>query len=182
MYAVISQLDPNSAETVSQIWRRLCMACGVKEIYNLPTPHFTWFLAEDMEIYKATPILEQIAMDADPFTLHTFGLGLFSGKNPVLYLPIVKTVKMIQLHQAIWDQIQAYGKEAKLYYSPKLWVPHITLALKDLTKENLACAVNTIAFEPIELFVEVENLALVAYQNDRASETLKTFPFLSEGA
>jgi len=182
MYAVISKLDPKSADTVSQIWRRLCKVCGLKEIYNLPTPHFTWFLAEDIDIDKTLPILEKIAMDADPFTLHTFGLGLFSGDNPVLYLPIVNTVEMIQLHQNLWNQIQSYGKDAKLYYSPKLWVPHITLSLKDLTKDNLACAVNTIAFEPIELFVEVENLALVAYENDRASETIKSFPFLSQRA
>jgi 2'-5' RNA ligase len=119
-------------------------------------------------------------VDADPFTLHTFGLGLFSGDNPVLYLPIVKTIEMIQLHQNLWNQIQFYGKDVKLYYSPKLWVPHITLAFKDLTKANLACVVNTIAFESIELFVEVENLALGVYENDRASETIKTFPFLSQ--
>jgi hypothetical protein len=54
------------------------------------------------------------------------------------------------------------------------------LAFKDLTKANLACVVNTIAFESIELFVEVENLALGVYENDRASETIKTFPFLSQ--
>jgi len=180
MYAVISELDSKSAETVSQIWRRLCLDCGLKEIYNLPTPHFTWFLAEEMDIEKAAPILEQIGLGVESFTLHTFGLGIFSGEKPVLYLPMVKTVEMIQLHQAIWDQIQVYGEDAKLYYSPRLWVPHITLALKDLTKENLACAVNTIAFEPIELFVEVNNLALVTYENKRASETLKTFPFRSQ--
>jgi 2'-5' RNA ligase len=181
MKAVISELDPKSAETVSQIWQRLCVACGVKEIYNLPTPHFTWFLAEDIDIEKAAPMVEQIALDAEPFTLHTFGLGIFSGDKPVLYLPIVKTVEMIELHQAIWNRIQAYGEDAKLYYSPALWVPHITLALKDLTKENLACAVNTIAFEPIELFVKVDNLALVAYENDQTSEMLKIFHIRSQG-
>jgi 2'-5' RNA ligase len=176
MYAIISELDPESASTVSQIWQNLCMTCGLREIYNLPTPHFTWFLAEGFDREKVSRNLEQIASSADPFTLHTFGIGIFSGEKPVLYLPIVKTVEMIRLHNALWYQIQPLSENAKLYYSPDLWVPHITLALKDLTQENLACAVNAIAFEPIELFVKVDNLALVAYDDDRASETIKIYP------
>ena len=54
----------------------------------------------------------------------------------------------------------------KQYYSPKLWVPHITLALNDLNQDNLACAINKIAFEPIELFVRVDNLAIVQHEDD----------------
>jgi len=174
MYAIISRLDPDSATIVSNLWRRLCKTCGLKEIYNLPTPHFTWFLAEDLDKERVIPLIRQIALMHDPFRVHTFGLGIFSGEKPVLYLPIVKSIEMIHLHRAIWNQIQPYGEDSKLYYSPRLWVPHITLALKDLTKENLACAVNAVAFDPIELFVTVNNLALVAYENESTGKTLFT--------
>lgn len=180
MYAIISGLDPDSAAVVSDLWQRLCKTCGLKEIYNLPTPHFTWFLAGGLDTEGVLPLIQQLSSMSDPFRVHTFGLGIFSGKKPVLYLPIVKSVEMIHLHRAIWNQIQPFSDDPECYYSPRLWVPHITLALKDLTKDNLACAVNAIAFEPIELFVAVGNLALVAYENESIGKTLLTCSLKSE--
>ncbi len=180
MYAIISELDPNAATTVSGLWQQLCLACGLTEIYHLPTPHFTWFLADHLDSDIVIPLVKRLTTNLNSFQVHTFGLGIFTGEKPVLYLPIVKSAEMIRLHREIWNQIQPYGDEVQQYYSPRLWVPHITLALKDLTEENLACAVNSIAFEPIELFIKVGHIALVAYENENANETLLTWSLSSE--
>jgi 2'-5' RNA ligase len=102
---------------------------------------------------------------------------MFSGDNPVLYLPIVKSMELSELHKEIWDQTQPYSDDAKPYYSPQLWVPHITLALMDLTQENLACAIDSIAFEPLELFLQVDNLAVVEQDGMEIGETLHQFKF-----
>lgn len=175
MYAIISVLDPESCQIVNEIWHQLCEACGLKAIYDLPTPHFTWLLADALDVRQTEPILSGIVSNAKQMTLHTFGIGLFTGENPVLYLPLVKSREMINLHEAIWEQIAPFSAGAKLYYSPRLWVPHITLALNDLTRDNLACAVSKIAFEQIELFVQVNNLAIVKQENDQPGETLSKF-------
>jgi 2'-5' RNA ligase len=177
MYAIISELDPESSSTVNGLWLELRRACGLTAIYEVATPHFTWLVAEELKIQKAAPILSQISDQASEMTLHTFGLGIFSGEKPVLYLPLVKSREMIALHEMIWDQIQPYSKEAKLYYSPKLWVPHITLALNDVTRDTLACAVNAIAFEPIELFVKVDNVALAEHEEDQPGHILSQYRF-----
>lgn len=163
MYAIISELDPASSTTVRELWQRLKDACGLAAIYDTPIPHFTWFVADDLNMSKSAPILEQIAGNFENLTIHTFGLGIFTGEHPVLYLPMVKSVDMIALHREIWDQVQPYSKESQLYYSPPLWVPHISLAVKDLTKANLGCAVNEIAFDSIELFIQVNNLVIGEY-------------------
>lgn len=177
MYAIISELDPGSSATVSGLWFDLRRSCGLSAIYEVPTPHFTWLAAESMNVDKAAPILSQIADQASLMTLHTFGLGIFAGEKPVLYLPLVKTREMISLHEEIWDQVQPYAKEAKLYYSPKLWVPHITLALNDLTKESLACAVKAIAFESVELFVKVDNLAIAEHEEAQPGKIQNQYRF-----
>jgi len=180
MYAVISKLDLELSSRVKSLWQQLCITCGLKEIFLLPTPHFTWFLTEEMDVQKVVPLIEQIALTNSSFSTHTFGLGIFTGEKPVLYLPIVKTEALIHLHNDLWTQIQPYSDEIQSYYSPLLWVPHITLALKDLTRETLVCAVNEIAFEPIELLVRVDNIALAVYENEKTSETLHTFQMKSE--
>jgi 2'-5' RNA ligase len=166
MYAIISVLDPESSKVVNDFWRQLCLACGLDAIYAFPLPHFSWLLAEELKFEETVPILSKISARAKQMTLHTFGIGIFTGKKPVLYLPLVKTNEMIRVHKAIWQHVEHLTEGAKQYYSPKLWVPHITLALNDLNQDNLACAINKIAFEPIELFVRVDNLAIVQHEDD----------------
>ncbi len=177
MYAIISKLDPESSTTVNKHWRKLCDACGLTAIYNLPLPHLTWMVAEDLAVKKSTPIITQISENVTPLTLHTFGLGVFTGAKPVLYLPVVKSIEMISLHEKIWDQIFPLSKDQKLYYSPKLWAPHITLAINDLNEENLACAVNALAFDTIELFVRISNLAIARYEDKKSGDILEQFNF-----
>ena len=175
MFAIISALDPDSSATVSAIWQKLCQSCGLTAIYEIPTPHFTWLLADNLEIQKTRKALAEITAEASTMTLHTFGLGIFTGDQPVLYLPIVKSSKMIALHEKIWEQIIPLSDDPKMYYSPVLWVPHITLALNDLNQDNLTCAVNAIASEPIELFIKVDNLAIAEYQKSKSGKIFDRF-------
>ena len=177
MHAILSKLDPASSETVHKLWEQLRESCGLRAIYETPIPHFSWFVAEQINFERASPILSQIVGQQSSMTLHTFGVGLFSGATPTLYLPIVKSREMIALHETLWDQITPFSKQVKLYYSPMLWVPHITLALKDLTRENLACAVEAIGFEPIELFITVNNLAFAENEVEVIGKILKDYPF-----
>ena len=177
MYAIISKLDPESSTIVSNLWRKLRECCGLSGIYKTPIPHFTWFAAEELEIDKISSELSQMAEDAEPFTIHTFGLGIFSGQDPILYLPMVKSIKMINLHCQMWHKFEHLSDEPNLYYSPKLWVPHITIAFNDLTHENLCCAIDAVAFEPIELFITVDNLNIAKYNEERPGEILQNFYF-----
>ena len=177
MHAILSELDTQTKATVIDLWQKLYDSCGLSAIYEIATPHLTWLGAEEINYQRSSPILTQIAEQMHPMTLHTFGLGLFSGNHPTLYLPIVKSREMIALHEEIWDQIQPFSKDVKLYYSPRLWVPHITLALKDLTRENLACAMDTIGFEPIELFVSVDNIAFAEYEVEKTGNIIEKFDF-----
>jgi 2'-5' RNA ligase len=83
---------------------------------------------------------------------------------------------MIHLHQNIWEKLGPYCSEMNRYYSPSLWMPHITLALNDLNKKNLACAIDTYAFEKIELSVKMTNLALAELQDQKIGKILQRFP------
>jgi len=181
MYAIISEFDPDSIKTIRSFWQQLCRLCGLKEIYHIPIPHFTWLLAEEMDIGRVQTLIDRIASENEYLTVQTFGLGIFTGREPVLYLPIAKTLTLLQLHQNIWEGLLPYSKGVKQYYSPSQWIPHITLALKDLTQDSLECALSEIAFEPIELSCRALKLALVAYKDGSRGETLHVAAFNSGG-
>ncbi len=177
MQAIISRLDPKTSTIVTDLWQKLYNECGLNAIYTIPTPHVTWFAADEIDLDPSLPLISEIAEETKEFTLHTFGLGIFSGERPILYLPMVKTLEMIRLHCKIWEQLGPHAQAEKLYYSPKMWVPHITLALKDLTKENMACAVNAIGFDPIELYVVIDNLIVAEYEETSLGELLFQYDF-----
>ena len=177
MHIIISELDPATTEIVKDLWQQLHDKCGLRGIYMTPTPHFTWLVADEFNIEQVKSVLDELVAQVQSFKLHTFGLGIFSGEEPVLYLPMVKSLEMISLHCQIWEHIAPLSHGLKLYYSPKIWVPHITLAIKDLNKENLSCAVNAIAFEQIELYVQVDNLAIAELEDESAGEILHRYQF-----
>ena len=180
MFAIISELDERAAVQVMHLWRRLNQSCGLEGIFNYPNPHFTWFAAEDIEIDRCSPILEAISREMHPFTVNTAGVDVFEGDDPVLYLKIVNSPGLMVLHRNIWEQVLPYGKIPNELYSPNLWIPHITLSLRDLTEENLPCAVQSIANETLEIESEVTSFSLVKSENQQTGETVRVFT-LQEG-
>jgi 2'-5' RNA ligase len=181
MYAIISELDYDSSVVVKNLWARLRDACGLREIYNLPTPHFSWLVAEALDLPRAKSVIADLAAHQKTLTSHVFGLGIFSGDRPVLYLPIVKSQGMIDLHNQIWDKLESMTDRANGYYSPAFWLPHITLAINDLRRENLACALESVAFEPVELTIATENLILVVQKGNPPNNVLYQYRLASPG-
>lgn len=177
MYAIISELDFKSSVVVKDLWARLREACGLMAIYELPTPHFTWFVAETLDVQAVKTIIADLSARSRELTTYVFGFGIFSGERPVFYLPLVKSQAMIDLHNEIWSQVISYTQRPTRYYSPNFWLPHITLAINDITKENLACAIESVAFEHVEMKVTADNLIVVAQEDDPSSLELKQFRF-----
>jgi len=177
MFAIISELNPAASTDVNAYWRQLSKNCGLYAIFYMPTPHLTWMVCEELGVDQAAPMLTQITSQEGLLSSRTSGIGIFTGENPVLYLPIVKTQQMITLHQEIWNLLQPMTKTSNEFYSPDDWVPHITLALNDLTNDNLACAVNSIAFEQNEIKINIDNLSIAEYEKDIAGEIIKRFQF-----
>jgi 2'-5' RNA ligase len=67
------------------------------------------------------------------------------------------------------------------YYSPAFWLPHITLAINDLRRENLACALESVAFEPVELTISADNLILVIQKGNPPNNVLYQHRLASPG-
>jgi 2'-5' RNA ligase len=181
MYAIISELDNDSSVVVKNLWARLRDACGLRAIYDLPTPHFSWLVAESLDLPRAKAIIADLAAHHLMLTSHVFGLGIFSGDRPVLYLPIVKSQAMIDLHNQIWNKLGPMADRANGYYSPAFWLPHITLAINDLRRENLACALESVAFEPVELTIAADNLILVVQKGNPPNNVLYQYRLVSSG-
>jgi 2'-5' RNA ligase len=180
MSAIISELNENAAVQVMHLWRRLHRACGLEGIFNYPNPHFTWFSSTDVDTDRCLPLVKAFARKHKPFQVQTAGLGLFPGEQPVLFLPLVKSLELANLHYSLWEEVYPLMQGMAEISLPQFWVPHITLAIKDLDRQNLTCAVDAIAFDTLQLFIRIDNLMLVEPGLDEVGDTLGRFSFSGE--
>jgi 2'-5' RNA ligase len=166
MIAIASLLNMQANHQVQQMWDLLDASCGLSEMKLTPLPHFTWQSAENYTLELAEPVLQKITARFTPFVVLTAGIGIFTGPTPVLYLALIKTQVMINIHQVLWDELVPSGNLVNEYYSPSRWVPHITLAIRDITPQNLACALEGMLYYPFEMEVVVDNLAVIYQVNN----------------
>ena len=172
MHAIISELDQDTAVLVMRLWRKLNDACGLEGIFNYPNPHFTWLGAEEIEVEPTQGLFRTIAEQTYTFPVRITGPDVFRGDSPILYLSLFKSLSLLNLHKHLWDQIQPYIQEPNFYYAPEKWIPHVTLALHDLTNDNLDCAIESIRQESVKRVSWINNLALVEADDGQLGETL----------
>jgi 2'-5' RNA ligase len=168
MYAIASLLDPNSDAIIRSVWERFEAHCGLTGIRSTPLPHFSWQGAEGYQVEAVETELAKAAETVEPFFVHASGIGLFTGVRPVVYVALAKSQRMLTVHQMLWERINPLAMSPNDYYAPARWIPHITLAFRELDVDRLACAVEVIAFEKIEFEIRVDNLALIYTANGKA--------------
>ena len=132
MDGIISLLDDEHYHWVEEIWAGLDREFGLRGIYTTPFPHFTYHVAEHYEVDQIGPVLQRFASEQAGFSIHTAGLGIFTGASPVVYISVVRNPKLSLLHRALWDRLGDAGQGVINHYKPDDWVPHITLAYGDV--------------------------------------------------
>jgi len=177
MYAIVSLLEPVIYRRVEALWKRLETVCGLKGIQITPYPHFSWLVADDFDSKPLKQALEKINSISQPFQVRCAGLGIFTGPDPVIYIQVVKNPEMKQLHQLLWENIHRHAINLSPYYTPDVWVPHITLGHTDITPKKLACAVVELGFEPFTWEMKVDNLAVVCQVGNEVGRLEDRFDF-----
>jgi 2'-5' RNA ligase len=176
MYAIASMLDPNADVLVRRLWTRFESHCGLTGIRLTPLPHFSWQGAQEYQLEHVETILNRAAVQISPFVVRTAGLGIFTGRQPVVYIALVKDERLLNIHKMLWEQIWPYAALPNIYYDPSQWIPHITLANYDLDPGALGCAVETTAFEEIGFEILVQDFSIL-FRTDGAAGLQSSFRF-----
>lgn len=170
MDAIVSVIDPEHYARVEILWQELELECGLAGIRATPIPHFSWHIAEAYNLNPVQAKVRQVAGLTRPFSVHTGGLGLFTRQNPVIYFPIVRTSLLSKIHQEIWDWATPLSQGPSPYYAPGLWMPHITLAHRDVTLPSLCCVVEKLAFQLNAWEIAIDNLSVVSWVEEDVGE------------
>src|SRR5690348_10878558 len=98
MDAVVSLLDREHEARIEALWDELAREFGVDALLSrVAIPHFSYHVAEKYDEPKLEAALRTFAHVHRPFTVRCAGLGIFTGPNPVLYIPIVRNGDLSQV-------------------------------------------------------------------------------------
>ena len=179
MQAVVSLLDDHHTQLTEALWRELETQFGLRGVYATPHPHFSYHVAHSYDLDSLVPRLDRLLHATPPFQVRTTGLGVFTGKSPVLYIPIVRSPAVTQFHRALWSELAACASGSLAYYDPEQWLPHITLGSGDIQKDLLAEAVRLLGERDFNWTITVDNLAFV--EEDGASGQRLGLKLIFEG-
>ena len=172
MNGVVSLLDEVHDQKVRRLWAELERRFGLTGIQVTPYPHFSYHVAAAYDQPALLALLAQFAREAAVFTVRATGLGIFTGEEPVVYIPVTRTAVLTQLHQSLWPQIEPLSQGSVGYYEPQQWLPHITLGHADITGENIGPIISWLNGQALNWHITVDNLGLIS--DESGAQTLQT--------
>jgi len=179
MHGIVSLLDNDHNQLIEEIWAELEREFSVHGVYITPYPHFSYHVAQAYDIDKIELVLQRITSNITTFNVKTSGLGVFTGTSPVLYIPVVRSLELTQLHEELWQEISPVSSGVQEYYNPDQWMPHITIGFGDISKDNLSQIIPFLAERDFNWEITVNNIALI-YDTGTKQELKSRFDITDE--
>lgn len=173
MDGIVSLLPQPFYQQVEELWDELEEKFGLTGIRVTPYPHFSWEIADHYHQPGLELVLKTIAQRTKPFTVTTTGLGVFSGEQPVIFIPVVKSPELSAFHQQVWKALLSVGEGISDLYSPRQWLPHISLAYMDVNGENIGAIMQALAMRTYNWQFQVDNFVHI-YEPDGSVGKIKT--------
>ena len=169
MHGVVTILDEAHYERVEALWAKLKREFGVGSARVVHYPHFSYHVAAGYDIEQVAAVLKSIAPETAVFTVKATGLGIFTGPEPVLYVPVVRSAMLTTLHRQVWTAVESASRDSVAYYTPDLWLPHITLSQGDIDQANLGSIVQWLNEQSLNWDITINNLSVI-YDTGRTYE------------
>lgn len=167
MHAVVSLLDDNSSRMVEKLWAAIEKEFGIRGVYRTPFPHISYHVSGEYQVDKVKTVMQVFGRHTSPFRVRCCGLGVFTGPETVLYIPLVRSPQLADFQHELWHQLTKSAGNLDFSYRPARWVPHIKLAHHDLTQRILAAIVRKFCQLELNQQVTINNLSLIYDTGDK---------------
>jgi 2'-5' RNA ligase len=166
MYGIVAMLDTKHDAMVEALWAEFRQKFGVHGVSAAPIPHFSFHLAERYDVEQVGQMLRRFAMQLSPFIVQTNGLGVFTGAEPVLFIPVIRSLKLINLQARLWNPLSQVAVNPSPLYHPEAWRPHITLAHRDVDHELLPQVVRLLSERDFRWEIPIDTLGVLSDKSE----------------
>lgn len=172
--AIVGIIDDDTIHKVSSIWSEFRDTFGVKGFSNIPYPHISLQVAQHYEVDQLESSLRTTARQLSRIELYTGGLGIFTGKAPVVHVAVARTTQFDNLQEQMHSICRQWAKNPDEHYNPDRWIPHITLAQGQIVNDQIPQMIRMLQHRDLQWTIHIEALAVMRYSQDKPQ---KTFPF-----
>ena len=166
MLALTTLLCDPEAERINGIIKSLETKFGLDDVQATLDPHLTYQLAAVQHLAALKDALGAVAAATAPFVAHATGLGVFPGPQPVIYIPVLRTEALNDLHRRVLAATAPLCTQTDRFSEPDLWLPHISLALHDTTPALLGPVLVYLNEETYDLTITIDNLTILRQQGE----------------
>jgi len=171
---IVSLLEGEPYKKVKSLWKLFEKRYESKSVQMIQDPHLT-FQAGWLEDSKVlVEAFSEFSKQIKPFNVEVKGFGHFD--SIVIYLKVIKTNRLFDLNKSINSFLSNYCVELFPLYKPEIWVPHITLAMDDLTEDNFKKAWNDLKDQDFSFRQTIHNFAMIELDQDEKINLVKKFP------
>ena len=162
MNALVTLLDHEHADAVREVWWDLESQFGITTRYVKPFVHFSYHVAADeYDLEHLGPTLDEVCEAHSSFSVPTSRVDVFLATEPVVFLGVTRTPELDRLHKEIWARCTPGFGVGLPYYSPEVWIPHITLAQGPRAGEHLPEILKLLEKRGLDWELDVNNLAVI---------------------
>lgn len=137
-------------------------------------PPFDW---ETAQLPALTATLQDFARNNRPLPIELAGYGCFAPR--VIYIHVVKTPALLDLQQTLMAHLETHLGLIDPRLRSRPFSPHMTVAFRDLTRQNFHLAWPEFKQRPLNYEFEATELTLLRH-NGRHWETEQEFTLGTE--
>ncbi|MGF1507400.1 MAG: 2'-5' RNA ligase family protein [Anaerolineae bacterium] len=115
--------------------------------------------------YSAPPTdlgsaLRTFAAEMPPLKVTSTGLGLFTGRQPTVYLAVNRSEALNTLHHNVWYALRDHARDPVDHYRPAHWIPHVTLGYPP-NRRRLEQTVEALVSRSLVFTLTIDRLAVI---------------------
>jgi len=175
MNGIVTRLPEFIKNEVESIWKHFNSEFEMDRVMSTSFAHITWVIAHSCEEETVGEILKELRKVSVPFVIKTNGIGIFTGKRPAMYIQIKPCIEILNFQSKIYRLFSPYAQRLKKHYKPEVWIPHISIAIEDLTLENVSDAVKFILNKTFKYDIRIESFSLVRKERNQNMEIINRY-------
>jgi 2'-5' RNA ligase len=161
VYAVVSHLSGEAQAEALATWELLERRYGVRAARAAVHPHMTYVVGEGDDPQALSGQLAVIAAATPALTVTLDGMGMFSGPPPVIFLRVVHDAALARAYAQIVEAVRRAGLTLWPHYAPDAWVPHVTLALRDVPPPAVPAILSDLGRRRCRFRTPIDDIRLV---------------------
>lgn len=174
----IAVVPPEDVRTKVTELKELChQEYGSKQALKSP-PHITLHMPFKLKEKKKEELCEMLtalAHDSECFNIEMKGFGFFEPR--VVFISTMLCESLNSLHLRISDGMRKHFNIFNAQYKDRAFHPHMTIAFRDLKKEQFWKAQEFFSKKELSINFQVENMALLKH-NGKVWEIEEQFSLL----